>query len=132
MSYSLGAAAKTTGMSKSTILRAIKSGKISATKDESAGEWQIEPAELHRVYPTVAAKGAARNTGEPPIITLDELREGWSRERAQLERVIDELRNRLESADEERRTTLRQLTALLTDKRTEPQRTFLQRLTGRV
>ena len=53
MSYNLATAAAATGLNKSTILRAIKSGRISATKSE-LGEWQIEPAELHRIYPPVA------------------------------------------------------------------------------
>ncbi len=35
---------------KSTVLRAIKAGRISGTKDEQ-GEWHVEPAELHRVLP---------------------------------------------------------------------------------
>jgi len=48
MSYSLGAAAAATGLSKTSILRAIKSGKISGTKD-ALGQWWVEPAELHRV-----------------------------------------------------------------------------------
>ena len=47
-SYSLGAAAAATGLNKTTILRAIKSGKISGTKDV-LGQWWVEPAELHRV-----------------------------------------------------------------------------------
>ena len=51
--HTLGTAAKAAGLNKSTVLRAIKSGKISATKNEH-GEWQIDPAELHRVYPPVA------------------------------------------------------------------------------
>lgn len=50
MSYTLGQAAKAVGRTKPTILRAIRSNKISAVKDEATGEWRIEPAELHRVY----------------------------------------------------------------------------------
>jgi hypothetical protein len=53
-SYTLGEAAKATGMSKSSILRAIKGHKVSATKDEANGVWLIEPAELHRLYPRVS------------------------------------------------------------------------------
>jgi hypothetical protein len=53
MSYSLSQAATAIGMYRSTVLRAIKAGKISATKDVH-GQWCIEPAELHRVYPPVA------------------------------------------------------------------------------
>jgi hypothetical protein len=48
MSYSLGAAAAATGLNKTSILRAIKNGKISGTKD-ALGQWWVEPAELHRV-----------------------------------------------------------------------------------
>src|SRR5262249_18531587 len=48
MSYSLGAAAAAIGLNKTSILRAIKSGKISGTKD-ALGQWWVEPAELHRV-----------------------------------------------------------------------------------
>ncbi len=53
MPYTLTTAAQATGLNRTTILRAIKSGKISGAKDEH-GEWHIEPAELHRVYPPVA------------------------------------------------------------------------------
>jgi hypothetical protein len=52
-SYTLGEAAKATGMSKSSILRAIKSHKVSATKDEANGVWLIEPSEIHRLYPRI-------------------------------------------------------------------------------
>jgi hypothetical protein len=116
MSYTLGTAAKAIGLSKSTILRAIKSGKVSATKNEASGDWNIDPAELHRVYPPVAERVTVSN-GSGTAFLIEELRHGWSRERALLERTIDDLRNRLEAADEERRTTLRQLTALLADQR---------------
>jgi hypothetical protein len=39
-------------MSKSSILRSIKAGRISGTKDEF-GQWCIEPRELHRIYPAL-------------------------------------------------------------------------------
>ena len=54
MSYTLGTAAKATGKSKATILRAIRSGKVSAEKDAN-GAWQVDPSELHRVYPEVSS-----------------------------------------------------------------------------
>ena len=50
MAYTLGQAAKAVGMSKGTIAFSIKKGRISAQKDEF-GQWSIDPAELHRVYP---------------------------------------------------------------------------------
>ena len=120
MKYTLGTAAKATGLSKSTILRAIKSNKVSATKNEASGDWNIDPAELHRVYPPVAervAEKVAAGNGAGTAIIIEELRQGWNRERALLERTIDDLRNRLDATEEERRTTLRQLTALLADQR---------------
>jgi len=51
MPYTLGEAAKATGKSKAAISQAIASNKISATKD-AHGRYQIEPSELHRLYPT--------------------------------------------------------------------------------
>jgi hypothetical protein len=55
-SFTLGTASQATGCAKSTILRAIKAGRISATRDD-LGQWQIEPAELFRVFPPLAIPG---------------------------------------------------------------------------
>ena len=49
MFYTVAAAAEATGLSKSAILSAIKSGQITATRDLS-GQWAIEHSDLHRVY----------------------------------------------------------------------------------
>jgi len=61
MSYSLQQAADAAGVNKSTVLRAIQTGKISATRNEH-GQWVIDPAELHRVYPP-AAVGTSKVKG---------------------------------------------------------------------
>ena len=54
--YSVKQAAEATGKTKPTILRAIQANRIAARKDEH-GRWQIDPAELDRVYrPTVAVR----------------------------------------------------------------------------
>ena len=50
MVLTLGQAAKEVGLSKPGVLKAIKEGKISVQKN-AHGHWQIEPAELFRVYP---------------------------------------------------------------------------------
>ena len=55
MKYSAGEAATATGLNTATITRAIKKGRISATKSET-GAWQIDPSELHRVFPPLAGK----------------------------------------------------------------------------
>jgi hypothetical protein len=60
MSYSLSNAAAACGVYKSTVLRSIKSGRLTATKD-ALGQWRIEPAELHRVYPPALSNGADSN-----------------------------------------------------------------------
>lgn len=54
MKYTAGQAATATGVSKATITRALKSGKISGQKDDT-GAWVIDPAELHRVFPPISA-----------------------------------------------------------------------------
>src|ERR1700690_99225 len=59
MAYSLAAAAAATGLNKTTVLRAIKTGRISGARDKS-GEWCVEAAELHRVYPSLQRQRAPR------------------------------------------------------------------------
>jgi hypothetical protein len=53
MTYTLTEAAQATGKVRSTIFKACKSGKISYTTD-AHDEIQIDPAELHRVYPPIS------------------------------------------------------------------------------
>lgn len=84
MTYTLGTAAKATGLAKSTVLRAIKAGRITANKTDT-GDWSIDPAELHRVFPP-----AERGTGATPDAThleaeLRGLREVTALLRAQLD-----------------------------------------------
>jgi predicted RNase H-like nuclease len=57
VSYTLGEAAKATGMSKAAISRAIKNHAISAEKQDN-GSYKIDPAELHRVYPAISTQQA--------------------------------------------------------------------------
>ena len=47
---SLSEAGKLVGVSKSTIWRAIKAGKLSAAAKTDDGEFRIEPSELHRAF----------------------------------------------------------------------------------
>jgi len=49
----LGQAAKEAGISKPSLSVAIKKGRLSALKNES-GTYEIDPAELFRVYPPKA------------------------------------------------------------------------------
>ena len=52
MSLSPAEAAKHVGLTKQSIIKGIRSGRVSATKDNK-GEWRIEPVELFRVWPAV-------------------------------------------------------------------------------
>jgi excisionase family DNA binding protein len=132
MFLSLKEAAKVTGKSKPAILRAIESHELSAARDEVGGEWRVEPSELYRVFPPVPQKplrngetmhggpmdkAALRREIEVRDQQLAALREERERERADKDRQIDSLTEQLMAANEERRTMLRQLTALLTDQR---------------
>ena len=68
MAYTLRAAAAATGLNKTTVLRAIKSGRISGVKNE-LGKWRIEPAEFHRIYSlwfSVASSLAENSDIRPP------------------------------------------------------------------
>jgi hypothetical protein len=135
MPYTLKQAAEATGKTKPTILRAIQSSKISAKKDEH-GEWEIDPAELHRVYQpaqhgdtsTDTRSGArnGENTSESEALRqelslLREMLAERDRRVADKDGVIDDLRHRLDTEAEERRRTQAQLTALLTDQRPKPE-----------
>jgi hypothetical protein len=62
MSYTLGTAARATGLSKSTIHRAIKAGRVSAGRSDT-GDYAIDPAELHRVFAPVDATAARSGNG---------------------------------------------------------------------
>jgi excisionase family DNA binding protein len=63
---SLSEAGKLVGVSKSTIWRAIKSGKLSAATKNDDGEFRIEPSELHRAFAETkrAAKVASMVKGD--------------------------------------------------------------------
>lgn len=55
--YNLVTAAAAVGRSKNAILRAIRAGKIPAIEDAN-GDIQIDPADLHRIYPPLRTDDA--------------------------------------------------------------------------
>jgi hypothetical protein len=139
MQYSLSEAAKATGKNKTTIQRAIKNGKISASKGDT-GSYEIDPSELHRVFPTVAAQQATRNDTqqctfsstnsylarvlelEKELAVAHERADGLEAQKDQMMDTINDLRKRLDSSEG-------RVTALLTDNR--PKRSLLSRLFSR-
>lgn len=143
MKYSLSEAAKATGKNKTTIQRAIKSGKISASKGDS-GSYEIDPAELHRVFPPAAAQrdtqhsqsndtqqaiSASNHSNLERVVELEkalavahEKASGLEAQKDQMTDTINDLRKRLDSSEG-------RIMALLSDNR--PQRSFLARFFGR-
>lgn len=139
---SLSQAAKATGRSKSTIGRAIQSGRLSATRNEDSS-FSIEPSELFRAFPKggpgTGEEGQDETIRIPPDGTVgtgaeaDEIRvlrdelaktqqraaaaEAKAEERAvaadERAETIADLRARLDREGEERR----RLTAILTDQK---------------
>jgi hypothetical protein len=107
MSYTLGTAAKATGKSKSTIQRAIKSGKMSATLLED-GSYSINPAELERVFQIVSRNSSMEpnmtqsGTGNDTVVLHWEV--GVLRELIeQIKDERDDLRRRLDKAEDARK-----------------------------
>jgi hypothetical protein len=85
------------GLSKGAILKAIKSGKVSATKDIN-GIWRLEPVEVLRVW-----KPASDST-QPPAQTIPQPSiDGLQRENELLRETVADLRTRLDAESEERR-----------------------------
>jgi excisionase family DNA binding protein len=61
---SLREAAQQAGISKSTVLRAIQSGRLSAARTDDGG-YDIQPAELFRVYEPKPSTDAGREAESP-------------------------------------------------------------------
>jgi hypothetical protein len=146
MTYTLRQAAAATGKHRSSLLRCIQSGTLSATRDPVSGSWLIEVSELHRVFAPIISTGdsaehrsvldhehstthsavqTARNTAEHKGVrgaaALAEIRELRARLDDKDAQLAD-LKYRLDRCDEERRQVQAQLTALLTDQRAAPPR----------
>jgi hypothetical protein len=131
MAYSLAQAAVAVGKNRSTILRAIRTGRLSAERDEANGSWAIQPAELLRVYPVaethVDQHGDDQGRSTDATAELRELRTRIADKDALIaahERALDDLRHLLEEERVERRQATdrlvaahAQIAALLTDQR---------------
>jgi excisionase family DNA binding protein len=138
MEYTLAEAATATGLNRSTVLRAIKAGKVSAQRLEDRS-YRIDAAELARVYPLPGhaqgaqgpmpgraqvvhehaqadAQGAQAGEAEVELAVLrvkleaaQAQLEDRDRERATLLETVEDLRSRLDAEQEERRALQRQL-----------------------
>ena len=136
MKYTLSEAAKATGKNKATIQRAIKSGKISASKNEN-GTYEIDPSELHRVYEAITQRVAQhknateRNTSksnkndsleriinlEKELAVLNAEKRGLEEQKEQLQDTVEDLRKRLDQSEN-------RVTALLSGPEQKPKKRF--------
>jgi hypothetical protein len=122
--YTLAQAIAATRRSRSTLIRAIRSGRLSATRDES-GTYFVEPSELYRVFPALGdGTPADISNGVPRHAELIARLEAEQAKNAILQNQVSDLRTRLDRESEERRQALDRLaaaqeriTALLTDQR---------------
>ena len=149
MPFSLSKAAKVAGVSKTTMHKWVKSGKVSATKGAD-GTYSIERSELERV--TSARKQVTSTPVTPDVTpdntstsnqpldlsiyranTINEVKyaaalEAVTHERELLRKQVNELRQRAEAAEERSEAaaeryhdSIKTMTRLLEDKR-EPQK----------
>lgn len=117
MKLSASQAAKETGKSIPTITRAINSGKLSARKLDGGG-YEIDPAELFRVFDPVTAK-QLETPNELPDATPNQTK-ALEVEVKLLRELLDREREALADVAKDRDHWRQQATALLTDQRERP------------
>ena len=93
MAYTLGEAARVTGKSKPAISKAIKSGRLSASRADD-GSYRIDPAELERVYPVTGSLNGQGRRDETQVDTSELTL--WRTLAIEREATIRDLRARLE------------------------------------
>lgn len=94
----LAEAAEQTGKSKSTLIRAIRKGKLSANRNEY-GDYRLDPAELARVFTPVVTRHdephVASDTSQPMVADLLEMVKDRDSELADVRAELDDARDRL-------------------------------------
>src|SRR3954452_1140222 len=122
--YTLTTASEAARKSKSTILRAIQKGRLSATRTDNGG-WLIDPAELHRAFPGVlhgmnaTAVTSSQNVlqAKGGMAALQARLEATEARLADTQELVGTLWRRLDRAEEERRQVQAQRAGLVTDQR---------------
>lgn len=111
---SLGQAAKEAGVSKATISKALKSGRMSYLAKSTAG-YEIDPAELFRVFPKKPLETVVSERSQTP--------EETGQTAAQQQEVVEMLRERVRDLQAERDAWREQAQRLaLTGPATEPKK----------
>ena len=118
--YSLARAAAAAGRSRSTVLRAIQTGRLSVERDATTGEWAIDASELARVYPPAADRHADGHAdlaanGRGDSAALIAAKDAMLAEQSA---TIADLRRRLDVSTQQLSEALSQV-RLLTDQRVQ-------------
>jgi hypothetical protein len=126
--FSLREAAEQVGVAKSSIWRAIKSGRLSAGRTENGG-FEIEASELFRVF---NPRPAERAKGQPEGQETTAATAAFEAQIAGLKEVADLLRNQLDDTRRDRdhwRSQCERMTPIA-DQRPAPRRWWGWRAAG--
>ena len=96
----LSEAAKWAGVTRATIHKALRGGRLSGRKDD-AGEWRIDPAELERVYQPGKTVDVSRYS-EVSNADIGGLMAAKDRELALMREMLAEVRAQRDDAMEQR------------------------------
>jgi len=95
MTLTLAAAAQRVGIHRSNLLRAVKAGRLSGTRDET-GAWLVDESELVRVYPEV--RTASHHSAQADALLKLQLEHAQERI-ADLTRQLEKAERRIEAAE---------------------------------
>jgi hypothetical protein len=101
-------AARAAGVDRATVHRALKSGRLSATVDDT-GARAIDTAELHRVFP-LRATGDPVTAGDPVTVAAP-TGPGVLEQARQADELVAVLRERVRGLEEQRELYRQQLQA---------------------
>lgn len=121
----LGEASKLTGISKPTISKAVKDGKISGKKNKK-GIFEIEKSELIRVYPEVKA-----GADKPIKLTKEMATNAAEIENKFLKEKIEELEKQIEKTEAREDAANKRLDSVLLQLEDQRPKGFWSRLTGK-
>ena len=136
MQLTMGQAATECGVSKSTLSRAIASGKLSATRTDTG--FLIDPSELFRAYPprttaqpVASGKMAHHATGleQDETLVLRAENEGLKAQLATMRELADEMKRQAQSWQKQAEAETANTLSLLADTRPK-RRGWFARLAG--
>jgi excisionase family DNA binding protein len=128
---SIGEAAALAGVHRTTILRQIKEGKLSASRDEKSS-YRIDPAELQRVYPDLRVQCASDALSDAQqsnaALRTDAMQRAMQREIELLHQQIAALQRDKDALQQDKHWLMQQLESLQQRLLPPPKKPFLEKL----